>query len=46
MLFGGINKVGQKLHFFATCMVAVGTLLSATWILAANSWMRTRRAGP
>ena len=40
MLFG-INKVGQKLHFFATCMVALGTLLSATWILAANSWMQT-----
>jgi cytochrome bd ubiquinol oxidase subunit I len=40
MLFG-INKVGPKLHFFATCMVAAGTLLSATWILAANSWMQT-----
>jgi cytochrome d ubiquinol oxidase subunit I len=40
MLFG-INKVGPKLHFFATCMVAFGTLLSATWILAANSWMQT-----
>jgi cytochrome bd ubiquinol oxidase subunit I len=40
MLFG-IKKVGPKLHFLATCMVAVGTLLSATWILAANSWMQT-----
>jgi len=40
MLFG-INKVGPKLHFLATCMVATGTLLSATWILAANSWMQT-----
>jgi cytochrome d ubiquinol oxidase subunit I len=40
MLFG-ITKVGPKLHFLATCMVAVGTLLSATWILAANSWMQT-----
>jgi len=40
MLFG-INKVGPKLHFLATCMVAVGTLISATWILAANSWMHT-----
>jgi cytochrome bd ubiquinol oxidase subunit I len=40
MLFG-INKVGPRLHFFATCMVAFGTLLSATWILAANSWMQT-----
>jgi cytochrome bd ubiquinol oxidase subunit I len=40
MLFG-INKVGPRLHFLATCMVAFGTLLSATWILAANSWMQT-----
>ncbi len=40
MLFG-IKKVGPKLHFFATCMVAFGTLLSATWILAASSWMQT-----
>jgi cytochrome bd ubiquinol oxidase subunit I len=40
MLFG-IKKVGPKLHFLATCMVAGGTLLSATWILAANSWMQT-----
>src|SRR6202042_962109 len=40
MLFG-LAKVGPKLHFLATCMVAVGTLLSATWILAANSWMQT-----
>jgi cytochrome bd ubiquinol oxidase subunit I len=40
MLFG-IKKVGRKLHFFATCMVAVGTLMSATWILAVNSWMQT-----
>jgi cytochrome bd ubiquinol oxidase subunit I len=40
MLFG-INKVGPRLHFLATCMVGVGTLLSATWILAANSWMQT-----
>src|SRR6201987_4779594 len=40
MLFG-LNRVGPKLHFFATCMVAVGTLLSASWILSANSWMQT-----
>src|SRR5271169_7232280 len=40
MLFG-IKKVGPRLHFLATCMVAIGTLLSATWILAANSWMQT-----
>jgi cytochrome d ubiquinol oxidase subunit I len=40
MLFG-LQKVGRKLHFFATCMVALGTLISATWILSVNSWMQT-----
>ena len=40
MLFGR-NRVGPGLHIFATAMVAFGTLLSATWILAANSWMHT-----
>ncbi len=38
MLFG-INKVGRGLHFFATCMVALGTFISATWIVSTNSWM-------
>ena len=40
MLFG-IHRVGPKLHYVATCMVALGTLMSASWILAANSWMQT-----
>jgi cytochrome bd ubiquinol oxidase subunit I len=40
MLFG-LHRVGPKLHFFATCMVALGTLISASWILSANSWMQT-----
>lgn len=40
MLFGR-EKVGPRLHMFATTMVAIGTLMSATWILAANSWMQT-----
>jgi cytochrome bd ubiquinol oxidase subunit I len=40
MLFG-ISKVGKRLHFFATCMVALGTLISATWIISVNSWMQT-----
>jgi cytochrome d ubiquinol oxidase subunit I len=40
MLFG-LNRVGQRLHFFATCMVALGTVLSASWIMSANSWMQT-----
>jgi cytochrome d ubiquinol oxidase subunit I len=40
MLFGE-GRVGQKLHFFATCMVALGTVLSSAWIMSANSWMQT-----
>ncbi|HEY0801747.1 MAG TPA: cytochrome ubiquinol oxidase subunit I [Steroidobacteraceae bacterium] len=40
MLFG-MSRVGKGLHFFATCMVALGTLTSATWIIAVNSWMQT-----
>jgi cytochrome d ubiquinol oxidase subunit I len=40
MLFGW-DRVGDRLHFFATCMVALGTLTSAFWILSANSWMQT-----
>ena len=40
MLFG-LKRVGKGLHFFATCMVALGTLISTFWILAANSWMHT-----
>jgi len=39
MLFGW-RKVGPRLHFTATVMVAVGTLISAFWILSANSWMQ------
>src|SRR5437868_2337015 len=40
MLFG-ISKVGKGLHFAATCAVAVGTAISAFWILSVNSWMQT-----
>ncbi len=40
MLFGW-DRVGKKLHFFATCMVALGTLMSTFWILASNSFMQT-----
>ncbi|GGC32421.1 cytochrome ubiquinol oxidase subunit I [Novosphingobium marinum] len=40
MLFG-MNRVGRKLHFAATCMVAAGTFISAFWILSVNSWMQT-----
>lgn len=40
MLFGW-RRVSPKLHFFATCMVALGTLVSTFWIISANSWMQT-----
>lgn len=40
MLFGW-KRVSDRLHFLSTCMVAVGTLISTFWILAANSWMQT-----
>ncbi len=40
MLFG-LHRVGPKLYFFASCMVAAGTVISASWILSANSWMQT-----
>ncbi|WP_259363204.1 cytochrome ubiquinol oxidase subunit I [Colwellia sp. MB3u-4] len=37
----GRERVGNGLHMFAVCMVAFGTLMSATWILSVNSWMQT-----
>jgi cytochrome d ubiquinol oxidase subunit I len=40
MLFG-LSRVGPRLHFMATLMVALGTFISAFWILAVNSWMQT-----
>ncbi|MBN8969328.1 MAG: cytochrome ubiquinol oxidase subunit I [Rhizobiales bacterium] len=40
MLFG-LKRVGPRLHFVATLMVAIGTLISTFWILSANSWMQT-----
>ena len=40
MLFG-MNRVGKGLHFAATLMVAIGTCISAFWILSVNSWMHT-----
>jgi len=40
MLFGR-ERVGNTLHMVACLMVAVGTAVSATWILSVNSWMHT-----
>lgn len=39
MLFGW-KRVGPKLHFTATLLVAIGTVISAFWIMSANSWMQ------
>jgi len=40
MLFGW-ERVHRNIHFLATCLVSFGAILSAFWILAANSWMQT-----
>lgn len=40
VLFGQ-GRVSKGMHFFACCMVAGGTLLSTTWIIASNSFMQT-----
>jgi len=41
----GWKRVRPAMHFFATCMVALGTSLSAFWIMAANSWMQSPSGG-
>jgi cytochrome bd ubiquinol oxidase subunit I len=40
MLFGA-DRVGPRLHVASCCVVALGAVISAFWILAANSWMQT-----
>lgn len=40
MLFGR-SRVSSRMHLVATLMVAIGTTLSAFWILSLNSWMQT-----
>jgi cytochrome bd ubiquinol oxidase subunit I len=41
ILIFGWNRVGPKTHFFATLMVALGSIFSAVWIVVANSWQQT-----
>jgi cytochrome bd ubiquinol oxidase subunit I len=41
VLVFGWDKVSPKFHFFATCMVALGSMFSAVWIIVANSWQQT-----
>ena len=42
----GRERVGEKLHMFATAMVAFGTLMSATWILSVNSGCKPQLVSP
>jgi len=41
LLLFGWNRVGPKMHFFATLMVCLGAHFSAIWIVVANAWMQT-----
>jgi cytochrome d ubiquinol oxidase subunit I len=41
ILLFGWDKVGRKLHYFATWMVCLGAHFSAVWIVVANSWQQT-----
>ncbi|MEA2151573.1 MAG: cytochrome bd ubiquinol oxidase subunit [Solirubrobacteraceae bacterium] len=41
LLIYGEGRIGKRMMMFATCMVSLGTMLSVTWILVANSWMQT-----
>ncbi len=41
VLVFGWDKVSPRFHFFATLMVALGSIFSAVWIIVANSWQQT-----
>jgi len=41
ILVFGWNRVGPKVHFLATVLVAFGSIFSAVWIVIANSWQQT-----
>jgi len=41
VLVFGWDRVGPKMHFFSTLMVALGSIFSAIWIVVANSWQQT-----
>ncbi|MCW3462832.1 cytochrome ubiquinol oxidase subunit I [Chitinophaga nivalis] len=41
VLLFGWNRVNKGVHFFSTCMVALGSIFSALWIVIANSWQQT-----
>ncbi|MFQ5667290.1 MAG: cytochrome ubiquinol oxidase subunit I [Candidatus Binatia bacterium] len=41
ILVFGWDRVGARMHFFSTCMVALGSIFSSIWIVVANSWQQT-----
>jgi cytochrome d ubiquinol oxidase subunit I len=41
ILVFGWNKVSPRIHFLSTIMVSLGSMLSAVWIVVANSWQQT-----
>lgn len=41
VLLFGWNRVSSRMHFLATCMVFLGSMMSGFWIVVANSWMQT-----
>ncbi len=43
ILLFGEKRIGPSAHLFASVMVSLGSMLSAFWVLAANSWMQTPR---
>ncbi|GAA4851588.1 cytochrome ubiquinol oxidase subunit I [Algivirga pacifica] len=44
ILLFGWNRVSPRIHFLATVMVALGSMMSGFWIVVANSWMQTPAA--
>ncbi len=41
VLVFGWDRVSKGMHFFSTCMVALGSIFSSIWIVVANSWQQT-----
>ena len=41
VLVFGWDRVSARMHYFATCMVATGSIFSSIWIVIANSWQQT-----
>ena len=40
VMFFGWDKISKKVHLASTWFVAIGSAISALWILIANSWMQ------